>query len=205
VAHWKGFAIATGKAAWKTGAFLLKWGARPAAKGTVWTIKKVAVDPATKKIVNMKLVEKGLNAKDKVQAMNDLIKNQQCAKCGKKTRSGWMGGQEHFCSASCAQDWAVSFNVVEEVKVPDTVKANDRPQLVCGCARVGLFHGAGCAANKANQRIAENVRWSQSDPNHMKPEQGPDQRPMTKREAQLEAARQAQRANPPKKKWHGGY
>lgn len=205
MAHWKKFAIATGKAAWKTGAFLLNWGGKGAAKGTVWTIKKVAVDPATKKIVNMSLVEKGLKAKDKVQELKDAVKNHTCAKCGKQTSSGWLGGDQHFCSANCAKDWAVQFNVVEAVKVPDTATAGDRPTLVCGCNRLGLFHGAGCEANKSGERIASNVRWSPTDPRFMKPEEGPDEKPMTKREAQLAEARERQRANPVKKKWYGGY
>ena len=200
MAHWKGFAIATGKAAWKSGAFLLSWGAKPAAKGTVWVIKKVAVDPAAKKITNMSLVEKGLGAKAKVQELKSAIQNQQCAKCGKPTSSGWLGGQEHFCSASCAQDWAIQFNKVEAVKVPDTVKASDRPTLVCGCNRLGLFHGSGCEANKAGERIAENVRWSKSDPNYQKPDPGPVQGPKTRRDAIQEEIRK----NPVKKKWSDG-
>ena len=36
--HWKGFALATGKGAWKSGAFLLKWGSKGAAKGSVWVL-----------------------------------------------------------------------------------------------------------------------------------------------------------------------
>jgi hypothetical protein len=164
----------------------------------------VAVDPAAKKIVNWSLVEKGLNSKAKVDEIRGLIKNGQCGECGKKTSTTLFGGQQDFCSAACAQKSAEAFNKVEQVKVPDTAKAGDKPQLVCGCARVGLFHGQGCASNKAGERIAENVRWSEKDPRFMKPDEEPDQKPMTRREAQLNDARERQRANPVKKKWSDG-
>lgn len=206
MAHWKGFAIATGKAAWKTGAFLLKWGGKPAAKGTVWTIKKVAVDPAAKKITNMKMVERGLNAKAKVAALREAIKNAQCAACGKATRSSWLGGQDHFCSASCAQGWAETYNEVEQVKVPDTIDGNENSlYLVCGCNRKSKFHGGGCTANKASERVAENVVWSEKNPNYMKAAEQPKERKMTPEERRRAAIQEDIRQNPPKKKWHGGY
>ncbi len=205
MARWKDFAIATGKAAWKSGAFLLKWGGKAATKGTVFVIKKVAVDPASKKIKNWKLVEKALDSKAKVQEMRDLIKNGQCANCGKKTKTSFFGGQEDYCSASCAQKAAVQFNEVEQVKVPDTAKAGDRPTLVCGCNRLNLFHAAGCEANKAGERVAQNVRWSPTDPKYMEPAKESKPRklsPEEQRRADIQAAIQQ---NPPKKKWYGGY
>jgi hypothetical protein len=206
VAHWKKFGIASGRAAWKSGAFLLKWGGKGAAKGSVWTIKKVAVDPAAKKITNWKLVEAGLGAKHKAQEMRDLVKNGQCANCGKKTSTSFFGGQDDLCSAKCAQTMATAYNEVAQVKVPDTIDGNDNSlYLVCGCNRKSKFHGGGCTSNKSGDRVADNVIWSEQNANYFKPGEQPDQKPLTKREAQLLAAREAQRANPPKKKWHGGY
>lgn len=206
MAHWKGFAIATGKGAWKAGAFLLKWGTKGATKGSVWTIKKVAVDPATKKITSWKLVEKGLDSKEKLREMRELIKNGQCANCGKKTGTSFFGGQDDVCSASCAQTMALAYNQVVEVRVPDTIDGNDNSlYLVCGCNRKSKFHGGGCTSNKKGDRVADNVVWSEKNPNYMKPGEQPDHTPKTRRQAQLDAAREAQQANPPKKKWHGGY
>lgn len=205
MARWKDFAIATGAAAWKSGAFVLKWGTKAAAKGSVWVIKKVAVDPAAKKIKNWSLVEKALDSKAKVQEMRDLIKNGQCAACGKKTKTSFFGGQEDYCSAKCAQNAAVQFNQVEQVKVPDTAKAGDRPTLVCGCNRLNLYHVDGCSANKAGERLAQNIRWSQTDPKYMQPTKDAPARKMSKEEQRRAEIQEAIRQNPPKKKWHGGY
>lgn len=206
MAHWKGFTIATGKAAWKSGAFLLKWGGKGAAKGSVWTIKKVAVDPAAKKITSWKLVERGLNSKAKVQEMRDLVKNGQCANCGKKTSTSFFGGQDDLCSAVCAQAMAVAYNQVEQVKVPDTVDGNDNSlYLVCNCNRKSKFHGGNCASNKSGERVAENVIWSEKNDNYRKPEDPPERRVISKREAQLNAARISQQQNPPKKNMFGFY
>lgn len=207
MAHWKKFGIASGKAAWKAGAFLLKWGAKPAAKGSVWTIKKVAVDPAAKKIVNWSLVEKGLGAKHKIQEMRELIKNGQCANCGKKTSTGFFGGQDDVCSASCAQAMAIAYNEVKEVKVPDTETDSNSLYLACGCNRLNMFHGSRCIANKANERVAQNVKWSEKDPRYMKATGAtPPGKPALTAEQRKRAEIQENiRNNPPKKKWHGGY
>lgn len=206
MARWTKFTIASGKGAWKAGAFLLKWGTKGAAKGSVWTIKKVAVDPAAKKITNWKLVEKGLNSKAKFQAMRELVKNGQCANCGKKTSTSLFGGQDDLCSASCAQALALAYNVVEQVKVPDTVDGNENSlYLVCNCNRKSKFHGGSCAANKTGERVAENVVWSEKNDKYGKPEAPPERRVISKREAQLEAARISQQKNPPKKNMFGFY
>lgn len=206
MAHWKKFTIATGKAAWKGGAFLLKWGGKGATKGSVWTIKKVAVDPAAKKITNWKLVEKGLNSKAKFQEMRELVKNGQCANCGKKTSTSFFGGQDDVCSASCAQAMALAYNEVVQVRVPDTIDGNDNSlYLVCGCNRKNKFHGRGCTANKAEQRVEDNVVWSEKNPNYMKPVDEPKPRKLSAAEQRRADIQENIKNNPPKKKWHGGY
>lgn len=192
MAHWRGFTIASGKGAWKAGAFLLKWGTKGAAKGSVWTIKKVAVDPAAKKITSWKLVEKGLNSTAKLQAMRELVKNGQCANCGKKTSTSFFGGQDDLCSASCAQAMALAYNVVVQVQVPDTIDGNDNSlYLVCGCNRKSKFHGGGCSSNKSGERVAENVVWSEKNPNYFKPEKLGDHTPKNKHQAYREAAQES--------------
>jgi hypothetical protein len=206
VAHWKKFGIASGKGAWKAGAFLLKWGGKGAAKGSVWTIKKVAVDPAAKKITNWGLVKAGISSKDKLQEMRDLVKNGQCANCGKKTSTSFFGGQDDLCSAACAQKLALAYNEVKQVQVPDTIDGNDNSlYLVCNCNRKSKFHGSGCTANKGGERVAENVIWSEQNPNFMKPADQPKQRKLSAAEQRRADIQQKIQDNPPKKKWHGGY
>lgn len=196
--------IATGTGIWKAGAFLLTWGGKGAVKGSVWVVKRVAVDPAKRKVSDWSVVRKTSAGKDLYKKYKEMIKNSQCFGCGKEFPG--KNGKYHYCSTACAQNAATAFNVVEQVKIPDTIDGNDKSlYLTCGCNRQNLFHGSGCTANKTDQRVAHNVKWSQTDPRHMKPEMGPDQKPMTKREAQLEAARQSQQANPVKKRWFGGY
>lgn len=203
--HWAGFTIASGKAAWRTGAFLLKWGAKPAAKGSVWVIKKTAVDPAKQKITNWAMVEATLNAAHKVQAMKDAIRDGNCAQCGKKISTGLFGGPRDFCKPKCAQNAALQFNEVEQVKAgADSIENDDdnNLHLTCGCNRKNKFHGGGCTSNRKGERVAANVVWSNKNPNYQDPNKGPDHRVMSKREQQLEAVRERQKANPvPKSFW----
>lgn len=202
--HWKGFTIASGKAAWRSGAFLLKWGGKPAAKGSVWTIKKVAVDPAARKIKDWGPVAATLNAADKVTAMREAIQNGNCAECGKKMSTGW-GGPKDFCKLKCAEKAAVRFNEMAQVQAgEDSIKGEDENglYLTCNCNRKNTYHGSGCTSNKKGERVAQNVRWSNNNPNYNNPANGPDHRVMNKREQQLEAVRERQRANPvPKSFW----
>jgi endogenous inhibitor of DNA gyrase (YacG/DUF329 family) len=90
----------------KGGAKFVWWGTKKAGKGTVWVVKKAAVDPAKRKIINKGLVP--------AEAFERVTRG-ECAACGKKFHT--KGGKFQFCSTACSLSAFESWSSVKTEKV----------------------------------------------------------------------------------------
>lgn len=83
----------------KAGGKFIWWGTKQAAKGSVWVVKKAAVDPAKRKIIDSGLIP--------AEARERMTRG-ECARCGKKFHT--KGGKFQFCSNACSlgafEDWS---------------------------------------------------------------------------------------------------
>lgn len=183
--------LATGTAAWKVGAVVSKVGGRAAASGSVWVIKKVVVNPVSMRVNDWGAVRNG-------KALRERLRREgACVGCGKAFRES---KKREFCSPECANRAADSWNSYKQEKVKLAPADGDGGlYLNCGCNRKNTFHAASCAVGLNGHRVADNIRWSNSDPRHMKTTgptrtEKPDSK-KTARELHYERVRAAQEAD----------
>jgi hypothetical protein len=144
----------------KAGARFAAWSGKKAGRGSVWVVKKVAVDPASRKVQDWGLVKNGRALKEA------LKKDGLCPNCGK----GFRDANKHdVCSAKCAQAMAEQFSKVKQEKVELAVDQSNELYLNCGCNRKNLFHATGCSAGLVGHRVADNIKWSEKNPEYMEP------------------------------------
>lgn len=159
----KRIVLATGKGVWKAGAYVTKVSGKTAGKGSVWVLKKVAVDPVGMRVKDWKMVKAGRSV---AELKERLKKHGECIGCGKAFREHT---KREFCTPACASSAAEQWNDYRRESVkPAVVESNDL-YLNCGCNRKNLFHGAGCAVGLNGHRVADNIKWSEKNPEHMKP------------------------------------
>ena len=106
----------------KSGGKFIWWGTKKATKGTVWVVKKAAVDPAKRKIIN-----KGLVPADAFERAT----RGECASCGKKFHT--KGGKFQFCSTACSLSAFESWSKVESEKVNVHAKKGGGDGLYYSC------------------------------------------------------------------------
>jgi hypothetical protein len=189
--------LATGKAMWKVGAVLNKVAGKPAAAGSVWVLKKVAVDPVSMRVKNWKAVQAGASLKER------LTKHGLCVGCGKAFREHT---KREFCTPKCAAETAETWNEYAQEKVQLAPVGGDNSlHLNCGCNRKNVFHASTCAVGLSGHRVADNIKWSETDPRYMKPDAPQRQRKLTKQEEHRERVREAQERDKglPKRKQQG--
>ena len=132
--------------AWKVGAKIVKVPGKAAIKGGWWVVKKVAVDPAKRKILDMSLVQKA----GKLAEVKQRLAAQQCAQCGKKLRhkTGPVDVNVHFCSEKCGVAAFAAWSLMEkEEQTPreaDPDGWNDLHFPCCGKNKKGGIHALDC-------------------------------------------------------------
>ena len=127
-------------ASWQVGTKTVLFAGEKAGKGSVWVIKKAAVDPVKRKVLNWSLV----SALGKARA-----KNGQCAGCGKTL--GMFAGKADICSTSCALGVYESWSEAKQERVNNfagTGRKMSNPNglyLDCGCNKNWLSHSGSCS------------------------------------------------------------
>lgn len=92
----------------KGSAKFIWWGTKKAAKGSVWIVKKAAVNVSKKQISDWSLVSNTAEVRAR-------LTRGECAGCGKKFNS--KAGKFQFCSDKCSLEAFESWSRVEQKKV----------------------------------------------------------------------------------------